>query len=36
MFPPPGDLPNPEIKPAAPALVGRFFMTEPRVTLNAI
>ena len=24
-FPPPGDLPNPEIKPASPALAGRFF-----------
>ena len=31
-FPPPGDLPNPGIKPmspASPALVGRFFTTEP-------
>ena len=31
-FPPPGDLPNPEIKPESPefpALVGRFFTTEP-------
>ena len=31
-FPPPGDLPDPEIKPAlleAPALVGKFFTTEP-------
>ena len=29
-FPPPGDLPNPEIKPVSPespALVGRFFTT---------
>ena len=32
LFPPPGDLPNPGIKPAspvAPALAGRFFTTEP-------
>ena len=31
-FPPPGDLPNPEVEPAsltAPALAGRFFTTEP-------
>ena len=31
-FPPPGDLPDPGIKPlppALPALVGRFFTTEP-------
>ena len=31
-FPPPGDLPNPWIEPAAPvslALVGRFFTTVP-------
>ena len=31
-FPPPGDLPNPGIKPkspASPALAGRFFTTEP-------
>ena len=27
--PPPGDLPNPWIKPTSPALVGRFFTTEP-------
>ena len=26
---PPGDLPNPGIKPRAPALAGRFFTTEP-------
>ena len=25
LFPPPGDLPNPEIKPKSPALAGRFF-----------
>ena len=28
-FPFPGDLPNPEINPTSPALVGRFFTTEP-------
>ena len=31
-FPPPEDLPNPGIKPmspVAPALVGKFFITEP-------
>ena len=28
-FPPPGDLPHPRIEPAAPALAGRFFTTEP-------
>ena len=31
-FPPPGDLPNPGIKPrspASPALAGGFFTTEP-------
>ena len=28
-FPPPGDLPNPGIKPGSPALAGRFFTTEP-------
>ena len=31
-FPPPGDLPNPGIKPespVAPALAGGFFITEP-------
>ena len=31
-FPPPGDLPNPGIKPESPAstaLAGRFFITEP-------
>ena len=32
LCPPPGDLPNPGIKPvspASPALAGRFFTTEP-------
>ena len=28
-FPPPGDLPDPRIKPKSPALAGRFFTTEP-------
>ena len=29
LFPPPGDLSNPEIEYASPALVGEFFTTEP-------
>ena len=28
-FPPPGDLPDPGIKPASPVLAGGFFTTEP-------
>ena len=28
-FPSPGDLPNPGIEPASPALAGGFFITEP-------
>ena len=28
-LPSPGDLPDPGIKPVSPALVGRFFTTEP-------
>ena len=28
-FPPPGDIPDPEIEPTFPALAGRFFTTEP-------
>ena len=28
-FPSPGDLPDPGIKPASPALAGGFFTTEP-------
>ena len=28
-FPPPGDLPDPEIEPASPALAGGFFTAEP-------
>ena len=28
-FPSPRDFPDPEIKPASPALAGRFFTTEP-------
>ena len=29
-FPSPRDLPNPEIQPMSPALLGRFFTTEPQ------
>ena len=29
LFPSPADLPNPDIKPACPALTGGFFTTEP-------
>ena len=28
-LPSPGDLPDPGIKPASPALAGRFFITDP-------
>ena len=28
-FPSPGNLPDPGIEPASPALAGRFFTTEP-------
>ena len=28
-IPPPGDLPDPGIDPASPALAGGFFTTEP-------
>ena len=28
-FPPPGDLPDPEIEHTSPTLTGRFFSTEP-------
>ena len=28
-FPPPGDLPNPGMKPKSPALAGRFFTAGP-------
>ena len=28
-FPSPGDLPDPVIEPASPALAGGFFITEP-------
>ena len=28
-FPPPGDLPNPGIKPLSPGSAGGFFTTEP-------
>jgi len=30
-FPSPGDLPDPRILPASPALAGGIFMTEPPV-----
>ena len=30
-FPPPWDLPHPEIEPASSALAGKFFTTEPPV-----
>ena len=36
-FPPPGELPDPGIKPmypTSPALTGRFFTTEPSEKLN--
>ena len=29
LFPSPGDLPSPGIKPASPALAGKFFTTAP-------
>ncbi|KAI4579382.1 hypothetical protein MJT46_000750 [Ovis ammon polii x Ovis aries] len=29
LFPTPGDLPDPRMKPRSPALAGRFFTTEP-------
>ena len=31
LFPSPGDLPDPGIKPSSPALADRFFTTEPHV-----
>ena len=31
-FPPPGDLHDPGIEPASPALAGEFFTTEPPLT----
>ena len=37
-FPPPGDLPNPEMEPVSPALAGRFFTAESsrkRITNHA-
>ena len=34
-FPPPGDLPNPGIKPVSAALAGRFFPTEPPGNMEA-
>ena len=35
-FPSPGDLPDPGIKPASPALAGEFFTTEPLVKIIQI
>ena len=35
-FPSPGDLPEPGIEPASPALAGRFFTTEPPGNLKNI
>jgi len=35
-FPSPGDLPDPGIEPASPALAGRFFTTEPPGKPNGI
>ena len=32
-FPPPGDLPDPGIEPASPAVAGGFFTTEPALKL---
>ena len=29
LFPPPGDLPDPEMEPISAALAGRFFTTVP-------
>ena len=35
-FPPQGDLPDPGIEPASPALAGGFFTTEPPVLCRAV
>ena len=35
-FPSPGNLPDPGIEPAAPALAGGFFTTEPPGKLSAV
>ena len=35
-FPPPWDVPVPEIEPASPALAGRFFITEAPEKLEKI
>ena len=34
-FPSPGDLPEPGIEPASPALAGKFFTMEPPGTLES-
>ena len=35
-FPPPGDLPHPGIEPVSPALIGRFFTTEPPFQFSSV
>ena len=35
-FPPPGDVPYPEIEPSSPTLAGRFFTTEPTGKLGTL
>jgi len=30
LFPPPGALPNPEVKPGSPALEADYLLTEPQ------
>ena len=35
-FPSPGDLPDPRIEPASPALAGGFFTTEPLGSLSVL
>ena len=36
LFPSPGHLPNPAIKPASPTLAGSFFAIEPRGKLMSV
>ena len=33
-FPSPGDIPDPRIEPASPALAGRFFTAEPHINFK--
>ena len=35
-FPPPEDLPHPGIEPVSPALIGRFFITEPPFQFSSV